>query len=151
MAIRLSLDYGYIPTVRLNHEYKSGFFKLLRAVTELSFPHDIELCLRGTTAKEIGQFEILPLVHLMIKALVQRRASNASESFCRTTDSRLLNSSHFPRLSYRLQWDHPIDYAFLRSVASHWLNMTIFHGGRYLPSQNLTAALHRPPISAMSI
>lgn len=76
-----------IPTIKLDREYKPGFFKLLKTITELSSPCDISLHLRDPKAKldKIRHFEnILPRVrsldvdqanHRLINALVQRRES----------------------------------------------------------------------------
>ena len=172
----VSRRWVHIPTVCLNHEYKSGFFKLLRTVTELSFPHDIELCLRGTTAKEFE--EILPHVHLlvvhvdipMIKAPEVCNNTFYPESFCRTTDSRLLNSSHFPHLvlpppvepSNRLCVSEIGSFSLAESDNIPWRPLFSFaefssqlHCYKRPPSTSprirSQRALHRPPISAMSI
>ena len=153
-----------IPTIHLTREYPSGFFELVRTMTELSFPHDIELRLLGdTNAEKIERFEnILPRVHSldvdvdlpMIKGLVQRK-----EHFKRLKSAKIsFTSNSFEEppildfitpvtsltLSCRRSSD-PTSYAVLRSVDSHWPNLTTFHGDR-LPSIFLRKIIFAAPL-----
>ena len=144
----------HIPTI--NRKCKSGFFELLRTTAELSLPYDIKLRIRDIDAEKIERFEnILPRVHAldvhlnlpMIKGLVQRKesfkhlksatiffTSNSSEEpptldFLTPVTSLTLSCRHLQRTR-----DDPDPYALLRSVHSHWPNLTTFHGDRLPPS-----------------
>ena len=154
----------HIPTVFLNCNNKSGFFELLRTAAELSLPHGIGLRIRHTNADKIERLEdILPRVHFldvdvdlpMIKGLVQRK-----ESFKRLKSAMISftsNSSEEPpildflapvtslELSCYLRCsggENP--YGLLRSVDSHWPNLTTFRGDR-LPATFLRRILFAAP------
>ena len=154
-----------IPTIYLNRQHTSGFFELLKTATELSFPHGISLRLRQTNAENIERFEdILPHVHSldvhvdlpMIKGLVQRKGnfkrlksaiisftSNSSEEppildFLSPVTSLTLSCRH-------LQRRDSTPYVVLRSVDSHWPNLTTFHGV-CLPSTFLRCILFAAPL-----
>ena len=133
---------------------------------DLSLPHDIGLQLRDTNAEKIERFEnILPRVHFldvevdlpMIKGLVQRkerfkRLKSARIDFTSTpyeeppildclapVTSLDLSCSFFP-------WTGDgTPYGLLRSVDSHWPNLTTFHGDR-LPANFLRRILFSAPL-----
>ena len=107
-----SLWVDNIPTIDLNRNYKSGFFKLLNVVTELSFPHDLNLHLHDPKARhnKIHHFEnILPRVRSLdiqhanlplIKALAQRRESFKRLNTANITFSIASSSKRPPRLDF---------------------------------------------------
>ena len=155
-----------IPIIR---EYKSGFFELIRTTTELSFPHDIKLCLRGINAETIQRFEnILPRVYLldvhvdlpMIKGLIQRK-----ESFKRLKSAIIYFTSNSPEEPPTLDFLSSVTslclscrdlrlplgrnsrtlHALLRSADCYWPNLTKFCGDR-LPPTFLRRILFAAPL-----
>jgi len=153
------------PSIYLNRQYTSGFFELLKTATELSFPHGITLRLRETHARDIEWFEdILPHVHSLdvhgnlqmiedlgkenfkrMKSAIISFTSNSSEEpptldFLSPVTSLPLSCRHL-----RKRRDDPTPYKFLKSVDSHWPNLTTFHGDR-LPATFLRRILFAAPL-----
>ena len=148
--------WAHFPPIYLNRQCTSGFFELFKIATELSFPHNVKLCLRETNAEKIERFEdILPRVHLldvhvdlpMIKGLVERKesfkalktaiisfTSNSSEEPPTLDFLTPVTSLNLSCRNLQRRRNDPTPYAVLRSVDSHLPNLTTFHGDQLPPS-----------------